>query len=225
MVSAEADQHSKASQAGKTPEFSWVGYAEVQAATILSGFRWALTQVLLKSQDIGMDNPLATNMFLSPIVASTLFFGFLAEEGLSPLLSSVYFQTFGSSIGLCASIFAAGCLAFLMVNIEFGVISATNVITFSIAGIVKEILTIWTSQIVFGDKLEGNAGIGLAVSIFGIIGKSFSFFYMFKSTINNLLICPLFPRQDTIIPGSYKLRKQRLRCMMSSIFQTLNWTI
>lgn len=171
MVTAEADNHSKNSEAGVTPEFSWVGYMEVQAATILSGFRWALTQVLLKSQDIGMDNPLATNMFLSPIVASSLLFGFLIQEGVPSLISSSYFQSFGSGFGLCASIFGAGCLAFLMVNIEFGVISTTNVMTFSIAGIVKEILTIWTSQIVFGDKLEGNAGLGLAVSIFGIIGN------------------------------------------------------
>lgn len=169
MVSAEADVNSSKPHS----KFSWIGYAEVQLATILSGFRWSLTQVLLKSQDMGMNNPLATNMFLSPIVATSLFFGFLLKEGVLNLLQSPYFLFFNSGITLVFSIFGAGFLAFLMVNIEFGVISTTNVITFSIAGIVKEILTIWVSQIVFSDKLEGNARLGLVISILGILGSIF----------------------------------------------------
>lgn len=170
MVSAEAEQQSDT----KVTEFSWIGYTEAQTATVLSGFRWALTQVLLKSQDMGMDNPLATNLFLAPIVASSLFVGFLFQEGFSALVSSFYFHSLGLALPLILSILGAGCLAFLMVNVEFAVISTTNVITFSIAGIVKEILTIWTSQIVFGDKLEGNTRLGLFISLLGIVGYNYT---------------------------------------------------
>lgn len=41
-----------------------VGYLQVQCATISSGFRWALTQILLEKESMGMNNPLAVNSFL-----------------------------------------------------------------------------------------------------------------------------------------------------------------
>jgi solute carrier family 35 protein C2 len=56
-----------------------------------------------------------------------------------------------------------------MLMSEYMLISLTGVVTFSVAGIVKEVLTITVSAAVFGDRFTSKAGIGLIVSISGII--------------------------------------------------------
>ena len=40
-------------------DFVILGYIQIQCATIASGFRWALTQILLEKESMGMNNPLA----------------------------------------------------------------------------------------------------------------------------------------------------------------------
>ena len=34
--------------------FNWIGFIQVQSATVASGFRWALVQILLQRVDMGM---------------------------------------------------------------------------------------------------------------------------------------------------------------------------
>jgi solute carrier family 35 protein C2 len=152
--------------------FHLIGYLQVQSATILSGLRWALTQVLLQSESMGMDNPLATNLFLSPIVSVSLFLAFLFQEGLLKLISDPHFSNLASGSTLLLSIFGGGTIAFLMVNIEFALISTTSVVTFSVAGIFKEIITILAAIAVFGDPFTGNMVVGLGISLIGIAGTN-----------------------------------------------------
>lgn len=152
-------------------DFNLTGYLQAQAATIISGFRWSLTQILLQSASMGMDNPLATNMFIAPIIASSLFIGFLFQEGLFNLINDKQLNNTPHAIFLILTIFGAGIIAFLMVNIEFQLIASTNVVTFSVAGIFKEITTIIVSVMVFDDKLTGRTGLGLFISLVGIAGN------------------------------------------------------
>ncbi|KAJ3370308.1 Nucleolar complex protein 3 [Kappamyces sp. JEL0680] len=154
-------------------KFDATGYIEAQLATILSGFRWALTQVLLQSASMGMDNPLATNMFLAPIVAGSLFFAFVGNEGFSALVAAPQLSNIGDAAFLLTCITGGGVIAFLMVNIEFALISSTSVVTFSVAGIFKEIITILAAIAVFGDKFTGNMVLGLTISLVGIAGYNY----------------------------------------------------
>ncbi|KAI8898098.1 triose-phosphate transporter family-domain-containing protein [Globomyces pollinis-pini] len=148
--------------------FNAFGYFQVQSATILSGLRWSLTQVLLESEKMGMNNPLATNLFLAPIVCVSLLFSFLSIEGTSDLLASPRMHDMASSLWLLLTISLGGCIAFLMVNIEFMLISTTSVVTFSITGIFKEIITITAAILVFGDEFTPNMIYGLLISLVGI---------------------------------------------------------
>ncbi len=45
-------------------EFDLFGYILIQSAAIASGFRWALVQILLEEEELGMNNPLSTNVYL-----------------------------------------------------------------------------------------------------------------------------------------------------------------
>ena len=53
-------------------------------------------------------------------------------------------------------------------NDRFRLIAHTSVVTFSIAGIVKEILTIAVSSLIFGDDFPILKGLGLIISLIGI---------------------------------------------------------
>lgn len=149
-------------------EFNPAGYAEVQAATVLAGLRWSLTQMLLQRESMGMNNPLATNLFLSPLMGLSLFIacGFL--EGYQEVFYSPFFATLQSTLSILGVLSFGGLIAFFMVIFEFKLIAVTSVVTFSVAGIAKEIVTIVTAAIVFGDTFTGNKIVGLIISIAGI---------------------------------------------------------
>ncbi|KAJ3061995.1 Triose-phosphate Transporter, partial [Quaeritorhiza haematococci] len=93
--------------------------------------------------------------------------------GLPAILDSPHFSTPSSAFNILAIMSLGGFIAFLMLVAEFKLISETSVVTFSIAGIFKEILTIWLSMMIFGDRLTAWTVVGLVVSLGGIGGYNF----------------------------------------------------
>ncbi|KAJ3122199.1 Triose-phosphate Transporter [Physocladia obscura] len=152
---------------GGESKFNLQGYLEVQIATILSGFRWSITQILLAKASLGMSNPLATAIFLAPVMSLSLLITSLASEDLSTLATHPLVQS--SPFTLVVLLAFGGILAFSMVMAEFNLISATNVVTFSVAGVFKEILTIVISSLVFRDAdFTISKLLGLVTSLVGI---------------------------------------------------------
>lgn len=148
--------------------FDLGGYLQVQTATVFSGLRWALTQILLEREAMGMSNPIVTTFYLAPVVSFTLFIAFLFLEGPEAVVSSPFYVSLTSTMNIMGIIGFGGMLAFFMSLAEYKLISSTSVITFTVAGIVKEIITIVTASIVFKDNISGNKIVGLVISIIGI---------------------------------------------------------
>ena len=146
--------------------FDPIGYTLVQIATILGGLRWSLTTILLSKKKLGINNPLATNLALTPWMSLSLFIISMIFE--KKLLYSSYFYSLEKAIQLFAVISFGGVLALIMLLFEFQLIKTTSVITFSIAGIIKEILTISLSALILHDHFSFSAAVGLAISIFGL---------------------------------------------------------
>lgn len=101
-------------------------------------------------------------------MAASLCVASLSLEGLENIFRSDFFRTFGSSIEISLIILFGGCLAFLMLIAEFLLISETSVVTFSVAGIFKEIMTILLSAVIFGDNFTPLNILGLVISITGV---------------------------------------------------------
>ncbi|TPX39653.1 hypothetical protein SeLEV6574_g07071 [Synchytrium endobioticum] len=153
-----------------TNMFNWSGFVQVQAATVASGFRWALTQILLSRAEMGMNNPLATTVILAPVMAVSLLATCGLIEGFGTLFTSDFFSTFESGMAILGIISVGGIIAFGLTMVEYLLISTTSVLTFSVAGIVKEIITISVSMTVFGDRFTFMNVVGLVTSILGIMG-------------------------------------------------------
>ncbi|KAI8914302.1 TPT-domain-containing protein [Gorgonomyces haynaldii] len=147
-------------------QFDLYGYLLVQTATVLSGLRWSLTQVLLGKESHGLDNPVATIHVLAPMITLT-FLGcfFVFEDGMSALVIEMSKNT----LGLLSIISGGGVLAFIMIVFEYALISHTSVVTLSVAGIFKEIVTLVTGHFVFQDNFTTNTLVGLVCSLVGII--------------------------------------------------------
>lgn len=152
-------------------DFVLIGFIQVMLASILGGLRWSLTQILLERSDTktgSLTNPISTIFFLSPIMGVCLCIVAGVFEGYRTIFSSESFQTIGSSLGTLGLLFLGGIFAFAMVLAEFNLIARTSVVSLSVLGIIKEVVTIVISSIVFHDQLTVINILGLFITLSGI---------------------------------------------------------
>jgi solute carrier family 35 protein C2 len=150
--------------AGETA-FNAVGFTLVIASAFFSGFRWALTQILLLRHP-ATSNPFSTLFFLTPVMFISLIIIALAVEG--PLEIADGFKAFagahGNLLGVVLLVFP-GVLAFCMISSEFALLKRSSVVTLSICGIFKEVITISAAGVVFHDRLTFVNVVGLVITI------------------------------------------------------------
>lgn len=156
----------------------------VLMSSCLSGLRWVFTQLILRKSPreqepehpeqttresvaltpkLKKPHPVQTIYQLAPLMGFTLFLTALIIEKPFPsfLQSNLFVQgtthqrTFGSiTKGIFLLIFP-GFEVFLMTICEFGILQTAHVLTLSIAGIIKELLTIVCGIIFLNEKLSG----------------------------------------------------------------------
>jgi len=160
MVAGEAD-------------FKPLGFALVIASSFFSGFRWGLTQILLLRHP-ATSNPFATLFFLSPIMFVSLVCIATFAEGPTALLTglSELAQKKGSLMSVVLLLFP-GCLAFCMTTSEYSLLQRTNVVTLSICGIFKEVVTITAAEMVYHDPLTPINVSGLLITIGSIASYNY----------------------------------------------------
>ncbi|TIB97421.1 TPT-domain-containing protein [Wallemia mellicola] len=145
------------------------GAIQVLLATAAGGLRWSLTQILLKNGQNGLNNPVIILYYLAPVMFACLIILSLIFESWSDIAQSDYFiHGTLSTIKSIVMIVSPGFLAFGMVLSEFKLIARSSIITMSIAGIFKELLTIFLSSVIFGDILTPINITGMAITIIGI---------------------------------------------------------
>lgn len=158
--------------AGETA-FNALGFILVMTASFCSGFRWSLTQILLL-RNPATSNPFSSIFFLTPVMFLALFLLALPIEGTANLIEGIHILAEAKGIVLGALIMLfPGALAFLMVAAEFALLKRTSVVTLSVCGIFKEVLTISAAGAVFGDELSPINVSGLIVTIASIAAYNY----------------------------------------------------
>ncbi|EAS35801.3 nucleotide-sugar transporter [Coccidioides immitis RS] len=144
--------------------FNVIGFSLIIASAFFSGFRWALTQLLLLRHP-ATANPFSTLFFLTPIMFVSLLVLALLIEGPSQILTGLGILTdqFGTLRTLAVLIFP-GTLAFCMIASEFALLRRSSVVTLSICGIFKEVITIAAAGILYDDRLTLINVAGLVVT-------------------------------------------------------------
>ncbi|KAL8695071.1 MAG: hypothetical protein Q9224_003454 [Gallowayella concinna] len=154
-------------------EFSPLGFFLIITASFFSGFRWALTQILLL-RNPATSNPFSSIFFLAPIMFLVLAIIAIPVEGFPALGEGLQILTaeHGTVFGIVILLFP-GVLAFCMTSSEFALLQRTSVVTLSICGIFKEVVTIGTSNLVFHDTLTPINVSGLIVTIGSIAAYNY----------------------------------------------------
>lgn len=150
-------------------EFHLGGFVLVISAAFFSGFRWALTQILLL-RNPATSNAFSSIFFLAPVMFVVLLFLGFVVEGLPELLQGIReLQEARGAFAAPAFLLFPGCIAFLMTASEFALLKRTSVVTLSIAGIFKEVVTISAAAVVFEDRITFINFIGLVTTMAAII--------------------------------------------------------
>ncbi|KAH7410180.1 triose-phosphate transporter family-domain-containing protein [Phaeosphaeria sp. MPI-PUGE-AT-0046c] len=158
--------------AGETA-FHALGFILVMASACSSGFRWSLTQILLL-RNPATANPFSSIFFLAPVMFFSLIVLAIPVEGFPALKEGLarLFEMKGTGLGVGILLFP-GVLAFLMTSSEFALLKRTSVVTLSICGIFKEVVTIGTANLVFDDPLTPVNISGLVVTIGSIAAYNY----------------------------------------------------
>lgn len=154
---------------------SSVGIFMVLMASMLSGLRWSFTQILLKKNPY-TPNSISTIFYISPGMCIILFSLGLIFEGWTNFINSEIWITKGLFTTIILLIMP-GVLAFMMTLCEFKLLTVAQVITLSVAGIFKELLTIILSPIIFGDKLSLINILGLILTFMDILWYNYYRYY------------------------------------------------
>jgi solute carrier family 35 protein C2 len=154
-------------------KFSTLGFILVISAAFFSGFRWGLTQILLL-RNPATSNPFSSIFYLAPIMFVSLFIIAVPVEGFPALWQGlgILIDKKGPVLGPLILVFP-GVIAFCMTSAEFALLQRTSVVTLSIAGIFKEVVTISAAGIVFHDKLTPINISGLFVTIGAIAAYNY----------------------------------------------------
>jgi solute carrier family 35 protein C2 len=153
--------------------FSTLGFILVISAAFFSGFRWGLTQILLL-RNPATANPFSSIFYLVPIMFASLFILAIPVEGFPALFGGlkILVDDKGPVLGPALLLFP-GTIAFCMTASEFALLQRTSVVTLSIAGIFKEVITISAAGFVFGDKLTPVNISGVFVTIGAIASYNY----------------------------------------------------
>lgn len=100
-------------------QFELLGFILITTASALSGLRWSLTHLLLKSKKMGLDNPAATIFWLAPVMGASLAVVSLIFEDWLAILRSKFFDGMTETLNTTFFLMIPGVLAFLMVLSEY----------------------------------------------------------------------------------------------------------
>ncbi|SGZ46827.1 CIC11C00000000062 [Sungouiella intermedia] len=144
-----------------------IGIVLILAASMVLGLRWSFTQLLLKKNEY-TKHPMLTIFYISPFMTLVLLVFALFVEGWDEFMTLPIWEVKGNwgTIGL---MIVPGFLAFMMTLCEFQLLSVAQVLTLSIAGIFKELLTIMLGSMIFGDTLSVINCVGLVITFLDIL--------------------------------------------------------
>ncbi len=95
------------------------GFLLVLSGSALGGLRWSLTQLLIKDKKMGLDNPVSTIFWLSPIMGLSVAIISAVLDRWSELVGSRFFDSAGASFKTCFLLTIPGALAFCMILSEY----------------------------------------------------------------------------------------------------------
>ncbi|KAL4380030.1 hypothetical protein GQ457_02G018270 [Hibiscus cannabinus] len=152
----------------KETDFQFWGFVFVMLAAVMSGFRWCMTQILLQKDAYGLRNPLTFMSYVTPVMALVTALLSLLLDPWDEFRKNNYFNSSWQIARSCFLMLFGGTLAFFMVLTEYILVSITSAVTVTIAGVVKEAVTILVAVFYLHDEFTWLKGAGLFTIMVGV---------------------------------------------------------
>ncbi|KAK3870860.1 hypothetical protein Pcinc_023955 [Petrolisthes cinctipes] len=139
----------------KYTQFNLFGFILVIIASLLSGLRWTLSQLVMQKAELGLSNPIDMVYHIQPWMTVALLPLAVIMEGTSIAASEYGFRFTDSSDTLLmwGRVMFGAVLAFFMEVSEYLVVCYTSSLTFSISGVAKEIMTLSLAVYIYNEHL------------------------------------------------------------------------
>jgi solute carrier family 35, member C2 len=174
-------------------DFDHVGFILCLSASVLSGARWTLVQLKLRSIEPPIKSTIATMKLLSPSMFFSLLAFSLAFERPWVKLQKYNTDDFVQLLVLGA---VGGTLAILMVLCEFHLIMHANAFLLMIGGVIKEMVTIMVGIFLFGDKLNLVNSSGVFVVFLGVFCYKLIHYYDAKKVQHHQVMASVVDDDD-----------------------------
>ncbi|KAL7293386.1 hypothetical protein TKK_0013152 [Trichogramma kaykai] len=155
----------------KSTSFDLIGFLLCLLASLTSGIRWTVAQLIMQKSKLGLKNPIDMMYYMQPwmllaitpvamvIEGPKVYRGLLSVDWNDTLLiTTTAFAVIGGAV-----------LAFSMEVMEFLVVTHNSSLTLSISGIFKEICILIIAYEWKGDRMNGLNFVGLLMCLGGII--------------------------------------------------------
>lgn len=146
--------------------FDRIGFVLCLSASFLSGARWTLVQLKLRSLDPPLKTTIATMRLLSP----SMFFSLLV---LSLVIEEPWNRLAGDQLDRITKVIGLGLIgaffAIAMVLCEFYLIMRSTAVVLMIGGVIKEMVTIFVGVFYFHDQLNSVNLAGCFVVFLGVL--------------------------------------------------------
>jgi len=155
----------------KSTDFVLTGFLMVLTASFLSGVRWTLSQLIMQKGKLGLSNPIDLIYHVQPIMILCLLPFAISFEGtrISASIAVFRFKEISVLLNTLTLVGFGGLIAFCMEVAEFLLVSYTSGLTLSVAGIVKEVISLTMAIIIEESDVSVINMIGLIICMSGIV--------------------------------------------------------
>ncbi|WRX07855.1 Sugar phosphate transporter domain - like 1 [Theobroma cacao] len=122
----------------------------------------------IKKEAYGLRNPLTFMSYVTPVMAVATAILSLFLDPWHEFRKNNYFNNSWHIARSCLLMLFGGTLAFFMVLTEYILVSVTSAVTVTIAGVVKEAVTIMVAVFYFHDEFTWLKGAGLCTIMVGV---------------------------------------------------------
>ncbi|KAG5375677.1 hypothetical protein IGI04_040273 [Brassica rapa subsp. trilocularis] len=129
---------------------------------------WGFVFVMLAAVMSGLKNPFTFMSCVAPVMAIVTGLLSLLLDPWSEFRENRYFDNGEHFARTCFLMLFGGALAFFMVLTEYVLVSVTSAVTVTIAGVVKEAVTIVVAVFYFHDEFTWLKGFGLMIIMVGV---------------------------------------------------------
>ena len=158
-------------------QFNAIGFLICLSAAAVSAIRWVVAQKVMhspSSNKYGLHHPVILLYHAMPVMTVVTFsFSCMHEQWWKEEKWDQKEWTFHTPtewLMAFATVLFGACMAFGMTLSEFELLKTTSAITVMIIGTAKDLVTIGTSVVIYGDVLDVYNVCGLFLCLMGIIG-------------------------------------------------------